>query len=102
MPPTLEEVAALEAERAQEWRAQYSRWQGGPTSFGPRGRIGATAFLAWVALCSYVAGAQLFCLMWMLVSVLALQNIWKLERQPPPIAPEPLEPSRRDTPESET
>lgn len=82
--PSLAELEEAEAVRARQWRAQFSRTRGGPTSFGLRGRLIATGCVIWVALWALIAGAVLFLAMWLLVSVLVLRDIWKLERQPPP------------------
>lgn len=70
---------ALESERFD--RPVYSRWRGGPTSFGPATKIAITAF---VLIMGPVGGATEFQILWTVswapVAVLVLWGVWRKQR----------------------
>lgn len=65
-------------------RPQMSRWVKGPTSFGPAGRLGITAFL--VLLCG-MNPSPFFLVPMLFASVIILRDVWKKERVPDDASP---------------
>ncbi|MEA2484733.1 MAG: hypothetical protein QOC55_2680 [Thermoleophilaceae bacterium] len=60
---------------------EYSRWRGGPTSFGPAGRISWTVAVLLVAAFSVFSGDIFFMGLWMLfVGPIVLRSVWKRDR----------------------
>jgi hypothetical protein len=58
----------------------YSRWKGGPTSFGPVGRILATLLVILFGPWTTSAFVIFYTPIWILVAMVALKAIWKKER----------------------
>jgi heme/copper-type cytochrome/quinol oxidase subunit 2 len=82
-------------------QGRFSRWQPGPTAFGPAGRIAITALLAlWVIWGLF----NVFIVMWLVmvaVSGLILRDIWKrvwLPRETLVPDPDRVRPPTREEP----
>ncbi len=62
-------------------KAEYSRWRGGPTSFGPVVKIAITVF---VLAMGPIGGIQQFRVMWLIVwgpiAALVLWGTWRRQR----------------------
>jgi len=67
----------VESPRAQ---VRYSRWQGGPTSFGPVGRVLATILVFLFGPWTFSSFPILFGPIWIVIAVVVLKSIWKKER----------------------
>jgi hypothetical protein len=71
-----------------------SRWRAGPTTFGPIGRLVATAivlaFAPWQGLTGFGGAAGALTLWWLLgwsfMAVLVLRHVWRRERVLDPVA----------------